>query len=787
MSFLVYLAAGGLAGALVRWWRPRLGWGWIAVYWLAAGALFAPSLTSPALQVPTDIVYRIRPWMEMAGGPVRPDNDLLGDVPLQVLPFRALVRDRLLRFEAPLWAGELGTGQPLLGNAQSAPFSPLALLTLPLAPVRALAVAAALKLFLALLLTDALLAALGAGRAGAVLAALAFTFSVFSICWIYHPHGMASAWLPGVLLGLVLLRRGERGALAGLVACASGMALSGHPETLAHTALAAGGVTAALLLSAFGVPRRRYLLGLAAAAAIIAGLTAPVLLPVLEALPDAARTEQVRRAPGESQPPRFAAATLRVVFDPLAYGSPRDGDWNGPWNWNELCSGYAGLLALALAAAAALALRGRALAIFLGGAFALAAAFAIPPFLGIVRSLPLLDMAANGRLRLFWVLSVAVAAGLGLEPLAASRRGRWIAGGCSAAAALALALDHRPQAPWQQAWWSVTCAMAALTALAFLLLALRPGLAGRVARGLPWLAVAALALDLGLLNGRFLPLLPARFDLAPPPVLAALADARHADPAPFRVIAGGADLAPNLAAFYGLWDARSDDPMQPARAALVVGRALRPGFEVGEAVYLPRRSWPAGILDYLGVRYLLTGHLDELGPPWEAAWDGPGGKLWRNPGALPLFFMPASWRLARDPREALEATLANRDFAAGAMVEIPGAPPSAVLHPQTGDIRLRRAWSNGFELDAGGPAGGLVVSSVAWSRGWRLALDGEAAPVLRVNAGFLGFLVPAGVHRAVLEYRPAGWVWGLRLCGATLVALLAFSALPAARRAASRP
>jgi hypothetical protein len=300
-------------------------------------------------------------------------------------------------------------------------------------------------------------------------------------------------------------------------------------------------------------------------------------------------------------------------------------------------------------------------------------------------------------------------------------------------------------------------------------------------------AVAALALDLGLLNGRFLPLLPARFDLAPPPVVAALASERGAGPAPFRVIAGGADLAPNLAAFYGLWDARSDDPMQPARAALVAGRALRPGFAVGEAVYLPRRSYPAGILAYLGVRYLLAGHRDAPGPPWEPAWDGPGGRLWRNPRALPLFFMPASWRPARDPREALAATLAEQDFAAGAVVEIPGAPSSGLAHRQAGGTRLRRAWSNGFELDAGGPAGGLVVSSVAWSRGWRLALDGEAAPVLRVNAGFLGFLVPAGVHRAVLEYRPGGWVWGLRLCGATLVALLAFGALPAARRRERMP
>jgi len=791
MSFLCYLAGGGLAGALMRWWRPQLGWGWIAGYWLMAGAFFTAPLTTAALQVPTDIVYRLRPWKEMVEGPVRPGNDLLTDIPLLVLPYRALVRNRLLRFEAPLWAGEMGAGQPLLGNAQSAPFSPFGLLTLALPPVRALPVMAALKLFLSLLLTDALLTALGASRAGAAFAAVAFTFSVFSICWAYHLHGMAGAWLPGIMLGLLLLRRDERGALAGLVACATGMALSGHPETLAHTALAAGAVAAALLAVGGGAPRGRYLARLATALALTAGLTAPVLLPVLEVLPDSARMEVVRRAPQETQPPPFAAPTLRVLFDPFVYGSPRDADWHGPWNWNELCSGYAGLLALALACAAALDLRGRALAILVGGAFAIAAAFAIPPFLDLVRALPPLDVAANGRLRLFWGLAVAVAGGLGLEPLTTRHSGRWIAAGCCAAAGLALALAERPAAPWQQVWWSVTLATTVLTALAFVWLALRPRSGEHATKWLPWLAVAALALDLGLLNGRFLPVLPARFDLAPPPILTALAGERKADPsAPFRVMAGGATLAPNLASFYGLWDPRSDDPMQPVRAALVVGRGLRPGYRIGQPLFLAHRSYPTALLSYLGVRYLLTDHREALGPPWEAAWDGQGGRLWRNTSARPLFFMPATWRPAHDPQQALEATLANPDLADNVVAEVPAALAVDELpRPQAGATRILRAWSNGFELETGGPTGGLVASSVAWSRGWHVNVDGEDTPLLRVNAGFLGFLVPAGVHRAVLEYRPAGWVWGLRLCGATLVALLAFGALPAARRrgAASAP
>jgi Bacterial membrane protein YfhO len=205
-------------------------------------------------------------------------------------------------------------------------------------------------------------------------------------------------------------------------------------------------------------------------------------------------------------------------------------------------------------------------------------------------------------------------------------------------------------------------------------------------------------------------------------------------------------------------------------------------------------------LGYMGVRYMLTRHHEELFPPWEPAWNGQGGKLWRNPEALPLFFVPASWRPARDPRDALLTTAANEDFSAAAVAEIPkaagvevrrvGSPlgeTDITLRRQTGQVRLRAVHANGFELDvagggaAGGTEGALVVSSVTYCRGWRLAVDGRQADLLRVNAGFLGFLLPPGAHRATLEYRPAGWVWGLRLCGLTIVAILAALAWRAAR------
>jgi hypothetical protein len=811
MSLLIYLGAGALIGALMRWWRPGMGWPRVGVYWLLAGALFAVPLTTRALQVPTDIAYRWLPWRDMVERRPVAANDLLFDVPLQMIPFRTLVRERLLHFEAPLWAHEIGTGQPLLGDAQSAPFSPLGLLTLPLPPVRALPVAAALKLFVSLLLMDALLTLLGAassagsagtagsansvGSAGAVFGAVAYSFSVYSICWALHPLGTAMAWLPGVMLGLVLLRREERGGLAGLVVCGTAMALSGHPETLAFTALAAGAVVVALLVAgesssgatspgapsqgatSSGAGRLIFLRRLAVAVVLCAGLSAPALLPFVEAVPDSTRAQEPPSVGLGTLPLPFEASRLILAVNPLEYGSPRDRDWRATrlkMNYNEVCSGYAGLLALALAAAGAFVLRGRVLAIFAGGAVALAAAFGAPPFIGMVEALPLFDHALTGRLRLLWVLAVAAGSGLALEPLAARRDGRWIAAACAAAAALGLACARQPDPFWQRVWWFTAVGACAATAAAFAWAArsaaLPSGSPRRLPslRWLPWLAVVCLGLDLGALNWRYLPVVPANFDLAPPPALRVLAAAAGTGTEPrARVTAAGDVLFPNLPAAYGLWGAGADDPMRPAQVSKLVVQALS---STGRD--------PVGFLGLLGVRYLLTHHGFQAGPPWEPLWEGQGGRIWQNPRALPLFFMPAAVRQAPGADAALAATLALDDYAATAIVEAPaiGLPPVSRGPQGCDQVRLVAVRANGFELAPAGPAagcpGGLVASSVTFARGWRLTVDGEPSPLLRVDAAFLGFAAPAGWQRAVLDYRPAAWVWGVRWCAATVVALL---------------
>lgn len=763
---LVWLLAGAFAIlVLARWWRPALSWRLGAAYFLLTLLFFAPAFNAGGFDLATDLASQWLPWREAIGERVTPQNALLADPVLQMLPFRALVRGRLLRLEPPLWAHELGTGQPLLGNAQSAPFAPLHLLALALPPLRAMSVAAALQVFLALLLTHLLLRRLGASQAGAALAALGFAFSTFSIAWLHYPLSTTACWLPGVLLGLLLLRDGARGGAVGLVVCGCGMALGGHPETLAHATLSALAITVWLVASA---PARRWAFAgrAVAVAALVGCLTAPALLPIAESILGSERIAQLQSNPAAVAPPRFEPRTLGLLIDPLFYGSPRDGNWSGPGNFNESATAYGGFLVLMLAAAGALAGGRRVAAVAAGGLVALLIALDIAPFPRLLAPFIIFEHAANARLRFVWILGLAVAAGLTVDRLANDRRVRRVAAFLIAVGGLLLLLFPPPSgAAWERSWWIATLsgACAILAGLAL------PATRRFVAAG----ACVLVAIDLALLGVRYNPTPGLAFDLAPPPALRFMMGRVQATGPPLRVAALGWDLMPNLAALYGLADPRGNDPTRPARAARFVGERLGGGYVPGSQVRLPEHWLDQGALNYLGVRFLLTRHSRELPEPWRLAFEGEGGRVWENPNALPLFFLPRRREVAANAKSALRRALATVEFSAFGLVE----GGDGASRSQQGGVSSIQRQNDGYEVTVDSATGGLVVSSVSSTPGWTAAAAGRALPVQRVNGAFLGFDVPRGRTQVRLRYQPLGWRLGRALFaigGLTALAWVAY-------------
>jgi hypothetical protein len=81
------------------------------------------------------------------------------------------------------------------------------------------------------------------------------------------------------------------------------------------------------------------------------------------------------------------------------------------------------------------------------------------------------------------------------------------------------------------------------------------------------------------------------------------------------------------------------------------------------------------------------------------------------------------------------------------------------------------------ELAADLRAPGVIVLAETYYPGWELTIDGQPAPILRVNRMMRGAAVEAGSHRLVYEYRPRSFRLGMivSLSALAVVLLLAIS------------
>jgi hypothetical protein len=782
-------------------------------------------LDSDNLLAPTATLKDIVPVSGLP--PVRLSHLVLGDALYQFVPWELEVRHALRAGRLPLWSDLLDGGSSPWINPQAGVLSPLAMLARAL-PVQDLFLALlALKMLLAAEGTWLLARRLGISRVAAALAAAGFTLGGGMMAWALFPHTTTLAWVPWLCLGCIsLLRHPRPRAVATTAAITAALLLSGHPETAA-----AGGLLAAICGLALRRRRTGLARGLAAAAAAALlgfGLAAPQLLPFLHALPAAQRTADMLALRLPPPAPRllspaswFELTTRQFLVAPLspeAYGVPYQEAAAGTHDWPEVLGGYTGLVALAggvIALAAWPAVRRRRAAApwlaFAAAAVLLAAGFA--PF-GLLREhIAVLRLPAFVRVLPVACLALAMGGAFGIDLLLGRRSraspvrrrgapalGALVGLALAAAASLSTAVSPHVLLPW------------ALLLGAALLAPRRRPVAGA------FLALA-LALDLVPWAQRLLPrgqaalFYPAN-DLTPLLAKEAGEDGR----------ATGIQrlLYPGLLAAYGIADVRINNVMAPASYQRVLRDAF--GFDPTVTHYYSDFNFPDHpLLSFLGVR-AVVGDLYVTQPRTLVAVPAPHllpFQVFRNPRALPRWFVPAAvetidrrdldrWisGLADPGRVALFADeVARLPEAAAVRTSSPpvprdqeplAAPRRAALQaaeappPENGPAAAPAlatryvvaatplATSPGSALLAVPGAGlRLLATSIPGPTGWQASAGtgGSSLSTLTVNGAFLGVLVPTGVERVDLRYRPpgllAGTILGLLALAGTLVLALA--------------
>lgn len=705
-------------------------------------ALFAPVLFGGKYLLPLDGLRGQTPFKQLE--PTSPPgNPLQGDLLQLTLPLATEVERTMASGRWPLWSDRLGAGMPLLADPQAQALQPLAAPGRLLAPPRAAAVTAALRVWTALLFTWLLLRRQGLGAGPAWFGALAWGLGGFLQLWLGWPLANSAALLPGLLYAVARLTspRARRDVLllAGLVFA---VLVGGHPETILYSIAVTGAFLFVRLRGEVTTPdERRRTAALAGIACVLgAGLAAPALLPTAELLPETLRALHANDTPAlvSADAARRLALRWLPIAVPNAFGNDRYGAYWGASNINEDAAGFMGTATLLLALLALLPRRSRRpqeLFLMAAAGISLAIVAQLPGLTHLLRLIP--GGAVSGFHHRLLLL-----AGFGLVYLASCELDRWTKGEGARSAALLLggalaalhlwayAAFHAPADPavldvlrWGWVHWH----------LRFLVLTSVLLLLGRSRRQLPMAVGLAVAAELFLLHNPAHPPQPARLWLPETPALAFVRE--HLGPGE-RIAGEGLALTPNLAALYGLNDSRCYSPMVPAE--YVLGTS---SVRVGWASEVPLFGrWDLPFHDAMSTRFVVAPPASPPPPGLTLAFDGEDAAVWERPHPRPRFEV------------------------SGGKVAVAAQEPSRVrLTTQTA-------------------APTSLAASVLQEGGWKVLVNGQRQQTLDRTSPFLATNLPAGKHRVDLVYLPHSFLLGCLLAGCALTALLTLQPPPTKAR-----
>jgi hypothetical protein len=669
-----------------------------------------------------------------------------------------------------LWNPYQACGEPFFANPAMGLLYPPHLLFLALDANVAVHAVLVLNMVIGATGTYLLAAELGLGRMAALLAALAFELgdATAQLTGWSPMHSGPWSWLPWALLLCERVLRAPTGRrVAGLAAV---LALGILPGWVLVSALTFQLIALRVAWELLTRPGRRPW---RPAAAVAGGLVAGVLLAAVQLLPAAE----------------------------LARDSQRVGlDFSGFWAYGGLETDVVSSIArrvppvpfmatvLVLAALAPLATRHRRIAAFFlvaGGLYAVLALGPATPLFRLYVALPPGGATLRYPHRLFWITGFALVmlAALALDGAIDQGRRR-------AAAPLAAALAAVLQLAVPGGLRPVEIVSLVAVVAALLAAAARPRLG--VAAG--WVVVGAVAANLvGV---------PLRYGGKLLPSAAGLS--RHADA--FAAIRSrltpqdrvllvsslpsllDLSLAQKTATIMRVPDVYDYEPLIGRRLGDYYS-AMWHGTPVTDVEELTRR--PTVVAGYrprlfalASVRYVVTppsSPFTTRGLDLRPVPDlGPALAVWANDGALPRARWVPRIEVIPDP-DALLTRLAfgSDDLADLAFVEEPtpsgftGGPGA----PGPGRARFALDDPEHLVIEVEAPARGFVVLADQWAPGWRAAVNGAPAAILRANYAFRLIEVPAGASRVELRYRPASLAAGAAISAIAVAGL----ALVAAR------
>lgn len=714
----------------------------------------------------------------------------------------------------PWWNPYDGNGEPFLGDAIPATFSPFTAPFYVLGFAPALVVSAGLKLWCIGFFTYLWLRRLLHRDLPAVPGGVLFAFAGYQIAllnWQVMVNSAAALpfglWCTQVALDWLSAdpahepacrRRVLRWCFVGQAVAVATAVVGGHPETTIFVGLVLAAYTLAGGIWALGLGARlwRWVARAAVAGVVGVALSAAMLAPFLQYESLSARTVAFTLDPVAGLPERHQSTVPMMAF-PNLFGIPGQPAFDRTFsteygaNYTELATTFTGLVTLCLVPLGLASLfrrRARFLAGFAASLALVGTAFFYTAWApALWAQLPFLRRASTGRSEDVLLLGLAALAAVGVDWLLVGpetgrfQHQRWRVGALvvSAVGVSAIAVGgawhlrhqigviaHAQGATeavssanvWGQIGIQLACVAGMVAAVAFLLLRRRSGLAGSTAAAGVLVAAACVSVMLPLNSwNRTVPRSVAY------PETAALAQLSS-------LIGGSLAMYPTTAAAFpqpmtNLWfdlaDIGSNDSLGVAWHDYLYAKAFGVPERERARPNTIAEQMPACVEDLrlFGVRYVIGGR----------------GRFKDGGGLTPQSPVPNSFAVPNSGLVSVVGRGATVEGDGTAMDEVTncgfdantevvldpgtfdpngvsgvGKMTGRVLHGSTAKVTARTATSLTVATNTSAP--GWLVVRQTWYPGWHATVDGHAAPLDRADVAFDAIPVPAGAHRVSLSY-----------------------------------
>lgn len=746
-----------------------------------------------------------------------PDDGLLINVPMRATAARMISEGTF-----PLWDPYIFGGMPLLGASQAGVLFPPNWVFLIFSPQTAMNIDVILAYIVAGLGAYFYARRVGAIILGAFLTGFVWQFCGFMIGPLAHLGSIQTAgllpWVLWAIDGYGMTAKRSYGVLIAVLVALQ--FFSGHPQTFVYSSFLAGAY-AVVMAARKGGGRPSYQYSLIMMIVGVA-LATVQLFPTIELVRRSYRQQiDYEFFSGFSMPPSF----LLNFFAPFVSGGSDGRFFQLPYtnlNYYAEYIGYVGVITLMLALAALLIKRDR-VTIFWWVVAVVCLILAIGRFLPfgineLVYNIPGLNLFRASARHLMEVdLALAVLAGRGLTYIAelkGTNKKRIIFVGiggfittCAVVCAYSIApgegasVSNALRAP------EIWCPMVVAAAGAIALWMLAKGF-----RNASVIVVVVVIIDLSLW-GQFSGWRSgpqwdhALFSQSP---LITFLKQKDGKEGPFRILTlfPPADsavltaLQPDTYMFHGIQNAAGYDAFSLQPYSGLVGGMK----EWGELIEPEKQLGDDRALDLLNVRYLVAKQtpdgklhsgenvLDErtLAPRWRRAASFDDIAVYENTRLQPRAWLATKAVVAND--YDMLATIRTGRISDGTVWDVNqtvlvDTPVGALSSDATsqGSAKVTTYSPNGIHLTTDSTANSVLVLSENVYPGWRVTVDGQEQPSLRVNYYQRGVALSAGEHEVEFYYRPRKFLAGLAVSIVALFTLMVWWALGRRTNLGSQP